>query len=212
MSTDQTQDFEQYDRVADSYDGETVPVNLGDTESILDRAVEMIEGAGKAAMSSAIKVDRVELVNVLRDAIDSLPIEIREAKWMLKERADFVAQTQREADEILAAARREAERLVQRTEVVRAAEARAREVLQSADERSKRMKMETEDFLDRRLGSFEVLLDRVTRQVAEGRHRLSIISQEPAEEEPEVAASDDTSAELFDVEAAEEDAGDDRQY
>ncbi|HBZ61460.1 MAG TPA: ATPase, partial [Acidimicrobium sp.] len=80
---------------------------------------------------------------MLQDALDSLPIEIREARWMLKERADFLAKTQREADEILEAARVQAERMVQRTEVVRASEARARQVIEAANEDSRRLKSET---------------------------------------------------------------------
>jgi signal transduction histidine kinase len=85
----------------------------------------------------------------------------------------------------LGAARQQAERMVQRTEVVRAAETRARQVIDTADEESRRLKNETEDFLDQRLGSFEILLDRLSKTVANGRNRLSIGSQPPPEaEEP----------------------------
>jgi vacuolar-type H+-ATPase subunit H len=104
---------------------------------------------------------------------------------MLKERQEFLEKTKREADEILGAARQQAERMVQRTEVVRAAETRARQVIDAADEETRRLKNETEDFLDQRLGSFEILLDRLSKTVANGRHRLSIGSQPPPEaEEP----------------------------
>ena len=98
---------------------------------------------------------------------------------MLKERQDFMTKTQREADEIVEAARVQAERMVQRTEVVRAAETRARQVLEAADADSRRLKNETEDFLDRRLASFEILLDRLTRTVSQGRERLSIVGAPP---------------------------------
>jgi cell division septum initiation protein DivIVA len=98
---------------------------------------------------------------------------------MLKERQEFMVKTQREADEIVEAARVQAERMVQRTEVVRAAETRARQVLEAADADSRRLKNETEDFLDRRLASFEILLDRLTRTVSQGRERLSIVGAAP---------------------------------
>ena len=42
--------------------------------------------------------------------------------------------------------------MVQRTEVVRAAEQRARHVMETADDDSRRLRLETEDFLDQRLG------------------------------------------------------------
>ena len=82
--------------------------------------------------------------------------------------------TRREADELLDAARLRAERMVQRTEVVRAAEQRARQVMETAEADSRRLKLETEDFLDQRLGSFEILLDKLSRTVHTGRQRLSI--------------------------------------
>ena len=106
---------------------------------------------------------------------------------MLKERQDFMTKTQREADEIVEAARVQAERMVQRTEVVRAAETRARQVLEAADADSRRLKNETEDFLDRRLASFEILLDHLTRTVSQGRERLSIVGTTP---EPTLSADD----------------------
>ncbi len=93
---------------------------------------------------------------------------------MLKERQEFVAKTRREADELLEAARVQAERMVQRTEVVRAAEQRARQMMETAETDSRRLRHETEDFLDQRLGSFEILLDKLQKTVAAGRQRLSI--------------------------------------
>jgi hypothetical protein len=152
---------------------------------ILRRTIDIIATAPSVPLSSTPRIDRDEVIELLEDALIRLPEEIRQARWMLKERQEFLEKTKREADEILGAARQQAERLVQRTEVVRAAETRARQVIDAADDESRRLKNETEDFLDQRLGSFEILLDRLSKTVANGRHRLSIGSQPPPEaEEP----------------------------
>ncbi len=186
-------DFENYDKIVDSFDGDTVPVELGDTESFLTEVIGVISSAPNAPLSSAPKINREQVLGILQDALDSLPVEIREARWMIKERAEFLAKTQREADEMLEAARVQAERMVQRTEVVRASEARARQVIEAANADSRRQKNETEDFLDRRLGSFEILLDRLVKTVAEGRARLTIVAQQPAHE----VSLEDDSGNLF---------------
>jgi signal transduction histidine kinase len=68
---------------------------------------------------------------------------------------------------------------------VRAAETRARQVIDAAEEETRRLKNETEDFLDQRLGSFEILLDRLSKTVANGRNRLSIGSEPPPSESEE---------------------------
>jgi uncharacterized protein (DUF1778 family) len=186
-------DFENYDKIVDSFDGDTVPVELGDTESFLTEVIGIISSAANAPLSSAPKINREQVLGILQDALDSLPVEIREARWMIKERAEFLAKTQREADEMLEAARVQAERMVQRTEVVRASEARARQVIEAANADSRRQKSETEDFLDRRLGSFEILLDRLVKTVAEGRARLTVVAQQPAHE----VSLEDDSGNLF---------------
>ena len=64
--------------------------------------------------------------------------------------------------------------MVQRTEVVRAAEQRARQIIEAAETDARRLRHETEDFLDQRLGSFEMLLDKLEKTVDAGRERLSI--------------------------------------
>jgi hypothetical protein len=83
------------------------------------------------------------------------------------------------------AARVRAERMVQRTEVVRAAEQRARQVMETAETDSRRLKHETEDFLDQRLGSFEILLDKLGKTVHTGRQRLSIGAEPVESDEPD---------------------------
>ena len=180
--------FDDYDdELIDDTFEQPAPVQarLGESEMILRQTIDIIVQAPSVPLSSSPRVNRDEIVELLQDALDRLPEEIRQARWMLKERQEFLDKTKREADEILGAARQQAERMVQRTEVVRAAEARARQVIDAADEETRRLKHETEDFLDQRLGSFEILLDRLSKTVANGRNRLSIGSEPPPPESEE---------------------------
>jgi hypothetical protein len=153
------------------------PAFIGDAETLLRRVVDIIATAPNMPLSSTPRIDRDEIIELLEESLHRLPDELRQARWMLKERQEFVAKTRREADELLEAARVQAERMVQRTEVVRAAEARARQVIEAAETDARRLRHETEDFLDQRLGSFEILLDKLSRTVGAGRQRLSIGTQ-----------------------------------
>jgi hypothetical protein len=147
---------------------------VGDAETLLRRSIDIIATAPTMPLSSSPRIDRDEIIELLEEALQRLPDELRQARWMLKERQEFVAKTRREADELLEAARVRAERMVQRTEVVRAAEQRARQVMETAEADARRLRHETEDFLDQRLGSFEILLDKLQKTVGAGRQRLSI--------------------------------------
>lgn len=153
--------------------------HLGDAETLLRRAVDIVVTAPTMPLSSSPRIDRDEMIELLSEALNRLPDELRQARHLLRERDDFIARTRREAAEIVEAARVQSERMVQRTEVVRAAEARARHIMETANSESRRLKHETEDFLDQRLASFEILLDRLTRTVANGRQKLSITGSAP---------------------------------
>ena len=193
--------FDDYDdELIDDTFEQPAPVQarLGESEIILRQTIDIIVQAPSVPLSSSPRVNRDEIVELLQDALDRLPEEIRQARWMLKERQEFLDKTKREADEILGAARQQAERMVQRTEVVRAAEARARQVIDAADEETRRLKHETEDFLDQRLGSFEILLGRLQKTVHNGRERLSIGDKVPPPEAEEPIEQQDDPAGFFD--------------
>ncbi|MEL6890577.1 MAG: hypothetical protein AAFP84_03195 [Actinomycetota bacterium] len=199
MSYDQHDDEPgEYDDVTDHhrYPDEVQPANyVGDAETLLRRAIDIIATAPTMPLSSSPRIDRDEIIELLEESLNRLPDELRQARWMLKERQEFVGKTRREADELLEAARVRAERMVQRTEVVRAAEQRARQVMDTAEADSRRLKHETEDFLDQRLGSFEILLDKLSKTVHAGRQRLSI--GEPADDPTGPVEVDSASSAAF---------------
>ena len=167
--------YDDYDEIDDEYPDPSQQAGyVGDAETLLRRAIDIIATAPTMPLSSSPRIDRDEIIELLEESLARLPEELRQARWMLKERQEFVNKTRREANEMLEAARVQAERMVQRTEVVRAAEARARQVVDTAESDSRRLKLETEDFLDQRLASFEILLDKLGKTVAAGRQKLSI--------------------------------------
>ena len=144
----------------------------GDVEALLRRAHELVEMARPAALSTQVKVDRDDLLDLLDQAIERLPDEVRAARWLIKDRDEFLARTQREADDILAAARGQAERMVQRSEVMKAAEAQSRRIVEAARAEASRLRNECDDFCDRRLAQFETVLERTLGVVAAGRVKL----------------------------------------
>ena len=162
----------------------------GDVEALLRRLHELIDSARPAPLSTQqVKVDRDELLDLLDQAIERLPDEVRSARWLLKERDEFLAREQRQADDILAAARGQAERMVQRSEVMKAAEAKARRVVEKARAEASRQRNEADDFCDKRLAQFETVLERTMRVVTAGRAKLRGPVGEGADRPGSAAAS-----------------------
>ncbi len=150
-----------------------------DTETLVRRVIELIGNARPLPLSSSVRVEKEEVLELLDDALDRLPLELRQARFMLKEREEYLAKVQREADEILEAARVRAERMVQRTEIVREATHSAQTITEAAKDEARRMRMEAEDYCDQKLAGFEIVLERTAKTVAAGREKLRA-TQAPA--------------------------------
>lgn len=155
--------------------------SLPETEVVIQRVAGMIASARALPLSSSVKLDsKDEILELLREAAERLPEELRQARWMLKEREEFLAATQRKADELVEAARSEAQRLVQRTEILKEAQAQARRALEQAREEAQKLKLEAEDYADQRLAQFEIVLERTLKTVAAGRQKLAGAPGAPA--------------------------------
>jgi hypothetical protein len=143
-----------------------------DAESLIRAAIDEVAGARTMPLSSSVLVARDELVELLERALRRLPDDMRQARWLLREREEFMEDRQREADNLLEEVRAQAERMVQRTEIVRQANQVAQRILEDARQEARRLRHEAEDFCDQRLASFEIVLDRTARIVEAGREKL----------------------------------------
>ena len=139
---------------------------------MLRRLHELVASARPMPLSTSVMVNRDEVLDLLDETIERLPDELRAARWLLKEREEYLAKVKREGEDILDQARTRAERMVQRTEVVKASEARARKIVDAANDEAARLKNEVEDFCDQKLASFEIVLERTMKLVGSGRQKL----------------------------------------
>ena len=143
-------------------------------EQLLLELRDMIEHARTMPMSASVLVNREEAMALLEEIFAGVPEEIRQARWLLKERDEFLAQARREADDIIESARVQSERMVERTEIAREARRVAQKTVDDADAQARRLRLECEDYIDHKLAEFEVVLDRTMLAVQKGRDRLQV--------------------------------------
>ncbi len=151
------------------------PYDPPDTEELLLQVRDQLEAARSVPMSASVMVNRDDLLLLIDDSIAGLPEELRQARWLLKEREEFLAKARREAEDIVEAGRVQAERMVERTEVAREARRVAQQVISQAEADSRRLRHEAEDYIDQKLASFEVVLDRTMQTVQRGREQLQAV-------------------------------------
>jgi methyl-accepting chemotaxis protein len=155
-------------------------------EAAIEQVLEVVANAKSMPLSSSIIVSRDDVVGLLRTALERLPDELRQARWLLREREEFLAERTREAETLMEEVRAQAERMVQRTEIVRQANSVAQRILDDANDEARTMRHEAEDFCDQKLAGMEIVLDRLTRTVQSGRAKLAAVPA-PAQVEPEHA-------------------------
>src|SRR5512140_3169766 len=65
---------------------ENEPEKIPDTADLLLQLRELLDGARSMPLSASVMVNREELGEILQDAMDGLPEELRQARWLLEER------------------------------------------------------------------------------------------------------------------------------
>lgn len=159
-------------------DGGRLPHEPLETEQILNALIDIVKRARPMPMSSSSLINKDEVLELLEEAITRLPDEFRSARWLVKERNDFLVRAREEGDQLISRARDTAQRMVQRTELVRVANEQAQRVVAEARNDAKKMRLQTEDWCDHQLGRLEVALHRISRAVETGRSRMQGTTQE----------------------------------
>lgn len=176
-----------------------VTANGPGTEVLLRRVMDVINNTRPMPLSSShLLNNKDEVIELLEDALTRLPDELRQARWLLKEREEFLARTQREADEIIDVARTQAARMVQKTEIVREAQLFAQRTVDKATEDASRLRNEAEDYCDQKLAQFEIVLQRTLKTVHSGREKLQVTPLPEAIEGDIDYVSDDADVDVFD--------------
>jgi cell division septum initiation protein DivIVA len=175
----------------DDQSSHDAPLDDLDAESLIGRSLDVVNAAKTMPLSASVLVSRDELAQLLTLALTRLPEELREARWLLREREEFMQERDREAQALMDEVRAQAERMVARTDIVRQANRVAQRILDDANEEARRMRHETEDYCDQRLAGMEIVLDRTMKTVRSGRQKLQAISSPADAARPLQGPTDD---------------------
>lgn len=163
-----------------------------DIELVLEEIAAIVERAKSMPLSSSVIVSREELLELITVAKTALPAELSRARRLLQDHDELRLRAEQESEQLLEAARAQAAHLVSRTEVARQARHDAERTILDADADARRIRHEAEDYVDRKLAAFEIVLDRTMRTVQAGRDRLAGAPAVPADDPaPEESANQD---------------------
>jgi hypothetical protein len=144
-----------------------------DLAARIQQLEDMIKEAKSMPLSSSALLNREELLEVVADMRDSLPEEIKQARWVVKDREELLMKARREADGLVEKARAEQTRLVSRETVVQASQEEAERILGEAREQARQVKLEAEDYVDAKLAQFEITLQHLHEALAQTHEALA---------------------------------------
>ena len=152
--------------------------NSMDVLVLIDKLDDLVHNAKAVPLTDQVRIDREEIYDILDQMRATIPEEIKQARWIVKERQEMLAEAKREQDRLLQEAREQAVREASQTEIVKLAERQAQEIIDEARRSAREMRLEMEDWADGMLATLETNLDKFLVAVRRGRERLHERSQE----------------------------------
>lgn len=138
----------------------------------ISTAITMIEEARGVPLSASCVVHRGEILEILEGARDYLPADLFEAEKLLASRDQIIEDGRVSAETMVATAREDVSRMVEQTAIVQSARDEAQRILDEARDVAAAEREEVEAYIDGRLATLEVILNKTMEAVARGRERL----------------------------------------
>jgi cell division septum initiation protein DivIVA len=130
----------------------------------LQQLEEMVRDAKSMPLSSSALVNRDEVLEMLQEMQESLPEEIKQARWIVKDREELLAKARADAEKLVEAAREEQLRMARKEEVLERAREEADRLVGEAEDQVRTMREEAEDYVDAKLAQFEIALRRILEE------------------------------------------------
>ena len=138
----------------------------------LNTAIAMIEEARGVPLSASCVVHRGEMLEILQSARDFLPVDFLTAESILNNRDQIIDEGRSSAEAMIATTREDVSRMIEQTSIVQAARDEAQRILVDARAVAEEERHEVEAYIDARLATLEVILNKTLDAVARGRERL----------------------------------------
>ncbi|MBE6738482.1 MAG: ATP synthase F0 subunit B [Ruminococcaceae bacterium] len=115
---------------------------LNEIQGIMEDAKAVPLTGGKSL------IDTEQILDIIDEIQDSLPSEVRQAKNIVADRSQIIAEAKREAEGIIREAEEKKKQMVNESEIVRAAHAQANEILNDVKAKTADMRRAASEFVE----------------------------------------------------------------
>jgi vacuolar-type H+-ATPase subunit H len=135
-----------------------------DLTARLQQLEDLVREAKSMPLSSSALVNRDEVLELIVEMKETLPEEIKQARWVVKDREELLGKARAEGERVVAEAEEEQLRLARREEIVARAKDEAERIIQQAEEDGRKIRLESEDYVDAKLAQFEIALRKIQEE------------------------------------------------
>ena len=143
-----------------------------DILALINRIEEVVDDGRSLPLTSSRMVDADKVYEIVDEIRAQFPDELKQARWIVKERQEMLEEAEKEANRVLEDARERAQSLASEQEIVKLAEQQAAEILDNVRAREREIRLGAEDYADEMLANLEVNLGKLLTAVQRGRDRL----------------------------------------
>jgi len=143
-----------------------------DILALVDRIEEAMDSGRSVPLMRGRLVDIDKVYEIIDEVRANFPDELKQARWIVKERQEMLEEAEKEANRILEEARDRADSMAAEQEIVRRAAEQAAGILDDARQQEREIRLGAEDYADEMLANLEVNLGKLLTAVQRGRDRL----------------------------------------
>ena len=127
-------------------------------QDLVNDAKSMPFSGGKVLVNSE------EIYDIIDQIQDSMPAEVRQAKNIVADRSQIIAEAKKEAEDIIRAAEERKKQLIDQSEIMREAKAEATELLNDVKAKASEMRKAANDYVENVMKRTD---DAITAQLTE---------------------------------------------
>ncbi len=143
-----------------------------DIESLLERLESLVISARSVPFSDNCMVDREEMLVLITMIRDELPGELKQAKWLLEQNRQLIAEARKEAEAIMRDAESRMSRMIDEHEITQKARLQAADLLEKSNQAAQKIRAGSMDYARKRLTEIEDQLGAMLAMVQRNKKEL----------------------------------------
>ena len=130
--------------------------------------VDKLENLRNQLNSNTLKgrINKKDILKSIDEIIDSMPVEMRTARWIVREQESFINQAKIESKALLDDAKAESEKLIANSYVIQEAVIEANAIIKQAEVEMQTYRTNIEDTIDQRIDDIQNKIDKLSKALA----------------------------------------------